>query len=368
MKLNNISINTKTKRYNVFVGYNIIKNISNILISQKINFEKCLIIIDKNIPLKFRNDLTKKIKNKKKIVYIFNANEKNKSYKNVKKIQNILFRNRFNREDCVISFGGGITGDIVGFASSTFKRGVKLINIPSTLLSQVDSSIGGKTGINNEFGKNLVGTFYQPDLVISDVRVLTSLDYREVVCGYAEILKSSLIDSVKNFKYLDKNINKILNLKSPFIEKAIINSCKLKKRIVEKDEKEKNLRKVLNLGHTFAHAYESVLNFSKKLNHGEAVIYGINNAVNFSYKKNLLSKKKFILINNHLKKIKLPLRYDQLFKKKNINKIIFFMKFDKKNNSKKINLITINDFGKIKTNYQIEDYELKKFLISELKK
>ena len=368
MKLNNILINTKTKKYSVLIGYNIIKNISNILISQNLKFKKCLIIIDKNIPFKFKNDLTKKIKTKKKIIYIFNANEKNKNYKSVKKIQSILFKHRFNREDCVISFGGGITGDVVGFASSTFKRGIKLINIPSTLLSQVDSSIGGKTGINNEFGKNLIGTFYQPDLVISDVKILTSLKYREIVCGYAEIFKSSLIDDVKNFKYLDKNIYKILNLQSPFIENAIINSCKLKKKIVEKDEKEKDLRKILNLGHTFAHAYESVLNFSKKLNHGEAVIYGIRNAVNFSYKNNFLAKKKFELINKHLDKINLPLKYDKLFKKKDIKKIIFFMKSDKKNNSKNINLIIINDFGKIKTNFQISDNKIKSFLISELKK
>ena len=368
MKLNNILINTKTKKYSVLIGYNIIKNISNILISQNLKFKKCLIIIDKNIPFKFKNDLTKRIKTKKKIIYIFNANEKNKNYKSVKKIQSILFKHRFNREDCVISFGGGITGDVVGFASSTFKRGIKLINIPSTLLSQVDSSIGGKTGINNEFGKNLIGTFYQPDLVISDVKILTSLKYREIVCGYAEIFKSSLIDDVKNFKYLDKNIYKILNLQSPFIENAIINSCKLKKKIVEKDEKEKDLRKILNLGHTFAHAYESVLNFSKKLNHGEAVIYGIRNAVNFSYKNNFLAKKKFELINKHLDKINLPLKYDKLFKKKDIKKIIFFMKSDKKNNSKNINLIIINDFGKIKTNFQISDNKIKSFLISELKK
>jgi len=368
MKLNNILINTKTKKYSVLIGYNIIKNISNILISQNLKFKKCLIIIDKNIPFKFKNDLTKRKKTKKKIIYIFNANEKNKNYKSVKKIQSILFKHRFNREDCVISFGGGITGDVVGFASSTFKRGIKLINIPSTLLSQVDSSIGGKTGINNEFGKNLIGTFYQPDLVISDVKILTSLKYREIVCGYAEIFKSSLIDDVKNFKYLDKNIYKILNLQSPFIENAIINSCKLKKKIVEKDEKEKDLRKILNLGHTFAHAYESVLNFSKKLNHGEAVIYGIRNAVNFSYKNNFLAKKKFELINKHLDKINLPLKYDKLFKKKDIKKIIFFMKSDKKNNSKNINLIIINDFGKIKTNFQISDNKIKSFLISELKK
>tara|TARA_Y100000590_G_scaffold402704_1_gene488684 strand:- start:2641 stop:3747 length:1107 start_codon:yes stop_codon:yes gene_type:complete len=368
MKIINLPIKTKTKHYSVIIGSNIIQNISKLLYYQNINFEKCLIVIDKNIPIKFRNNLTKNLKSKKKIFYIFNANEKNKSYKSIDKIQNILFKYRFNREDCLIAYGGGITGDVVGFTASIFKRGIKFINIPSTLLSQVDSSIGGKTGINNKFGKNLVGSFYQPDLVISDVKILNSLPYREVVCGYAEIFKSSLIDSKKKFNFLNENIYKILKLKSPYIEKAIYNSCKLKKKIVEKDEKEKNIRKKLNLGHTFAHAYESSLNFSKKLNHGEAVILGIGNAIKFSYKNKFLSKEKYHLINNHIKKIKLPFQNKKLIKIKDIEKIIFFMKSDKKNYSKKINLILMHDFGKIKTNFQITDINLKKFLISELSK
>ena len=294
--------------------------------------------------------------------------KKKKNYASVNKIHNILFRKNFNREDCVISFGGGITGDVVAFAASTFKRGIKFINIPTTLLSQVDSSIGGKTGINNKYGKNLIGTFYQPELVVSDIEILKSLPYREIICGYAEILKSSLIDNYKNFKFLDKNIYKILNLEHPFIERAIINSCKLKKKIVEEDEKEINQRKVLNLGHTFAHAYESSLNFSKKLNHGEAVILGINNAIEFSKKNNLIGIKKFQLIKKHINKLNLKKNYRELFKSKDINKIIQFMKSDKKNISKNINLILIKDFGKIKTNFHITEEKMKQFLHLELKK
>ena len=363
MKTNNIQIKTNTKKYSIIIGSNIIKNIKNILSHQKISFEKCLVVIDKNIPKKFKSILLKKLKSKKLFIHEFYPNEKNKNYKNIDKIHNILFRHRFNREDCVISFGGGIVGDVVGFASSTFKRGIKFINIPSTLLAQVDSSIGGKTGINNKFGKNLIGSFYQPDLVISDIKILNSLPHREIICGYAEILKSALIDSYKNFSFLDKNLNQILKLRSPFVEKAMMDSCNLKKKIIEKDEREKNLRKVLNLGHTFAHAYESTLNFSKKLNHGEAVILGIKNAINFSYHSKLLSKNKFKLINNHINKIKSVNNLEKLFKKKHINKIIKFMKSDKKNNSDKINLILIKDFGKIKTNFQITSKKLKTYLL-----
>ena len=218
------------------------------------------------------NIIKQKLKTKKNIIHVFNANEKNKNFKSINLILNKLFKFNFNRNDCIISLGGGITGDISGFAASIYKRGIKFINIPTTLLAQIDSSIGGKTGVNNKYGKNLIGSFMQPDIVLSDISFLKSLPKRELICGYGEIIKHAIISNKNIFNYLDKNINNILKLKSPFIEKTIADSCRVKKNVVEKDEKEKNLRKILNLGHTFAHAYEATSNYSKKLNHGEAVI------------------------------------------------------------------------------------------------
>ena len=368
MKIHKIQINTNTKKYSIFIGSKLIDRINKILSSQKLSFSKVLIVIDKNIPSKFKLKLIKNLKSNIKKTYIFFANEKNKNQKNVDLIQNILFKNRFNREDCLVAFGGGITGDVVGYCASTFKRGIKFINIPTTLLSQVDSSIGGKTGINNSYGKNLIGSFYQPNIVISDIDLLKSLNSREIICGYAEMFKSSLLDSFKKFRYLDKNFDDIINLKQPFIENAIINSCNLKKKIVQKDEAEKNLRKVLNLGHTFAHAYESSLGFSNKLNHGEAVIIGIKNALNFSSQLKLIKNKSYNLIINHIDKIPLNISFKKLFKIKDIDKILSFMRSDKKNNSNNINIILIKNFGIIKTNHQITYNSLKKFLISELNK
>ena len=368
MKIQKLQIDTKTNKYSIFIGSNLLAKVNKILSSQKLSFSKILIVIDKNVPQKFKSKLVKNLNSKLKKIYIFNANEKNKNQKSVDSIQKILFKNRFNRDDCLIAFGGGITGDVVGYCASTYKRGIKFINIPTTLLSQVDSSIGGKTGINNAFGKNLVGSFYQPSLVISDMEVLKSLNAREIICGYAEILKSSLLDSFKKFKYLDKNFIDIIHLKHPFIVNAILNSCKLKKKIVQKDETEKNLRKILNLGHTFAHAYESKLGFSNKLNHGEAVIIGLRNAISFSKKYKIINNKSYNLIINHIDKIPLNKSLQQLFKIKDIDKIISFMKSDKKNISKNINIILIQNFGKIKINYQINQNSLKKFLIYELNK
>ena len=173
--------------------------------------------------------------------------------------------NNFSREDCLFAIGGGITGDVSGYAASTFKRGLQFINIPTTLLSQIDSSIGGKTGINTSHGKNLIGSFYQPKLVISDINFLKTLNKREIISGYGEILKHAIIANIKFCKYLNKNFSNIIELKSPFIEKSIFESCKIKKIVVEKDEKETGLRKILNFGHTFAHAFEASLGYSNKL-------------------------------------------------------------------------------------------------------
>ena len=300
MKKIKLVVKTISKNYPIIIGSNIIKNISSIIQSNNIKFNKCLIVADKKVPKKNLSILKNKISCKTKSIHLFNPSERNKNQESVNKILDKLLVNNFNRDDCIISFGGGITGDITGFAASIFKRGIKFINIPTTLLAQVDSSIGGKTGINNKYGKNLVGSFFQPDLVVSDINLLKTLPKREIVCGYGEILKHSLIANKKIFNYLDRNKFKVLNLQSPYIEKAIADCCKIKKTIVQQDEKEKNLRKVLNLGHTFAHAYEAALGYSKKLNHGEAVILGIKSAAKFSMENKFLTKKNTIKFNHIL--------------------------------------------------------------------
>ena len=233
-------------------------------------------------------------------------------------------------------------------------------------MAQVDSSIGGKTGINSKYGKNLIGTFYQPNLVISDTKFLKSLPRREVICGYAEILKHSLIMNKKLFNFLNKNGNHILKLKNPYIEKAIYRSCLIKKQVIEKDENEKNLRKILNFGHTFAHAYEATKNYSKKLNHGEAVLLGIVSASNFALQNIKLNKNDYQNIINHYKKFNLPMNIKNFFFKKNINKILSFMQKDKKNKNSKINLILLKNIGNVDYNYYFKSSKIYKFLNKEL--
>jgi len=366
MKKIKLIIKTKSKKYPIIIGSKIINRASNIFKSNNIFFEKSLIIYDTKVPIKNLNILKKNIKAKTKIVHHFNSSEKNKNLKNINSILNKLFKLNFNRNDCIISLGGGITGDVSGFAASIYKRGLKFINIPTTLLAQVDSSIGGKTGVNNIYGKNLIGSFMQPDLVLSDISFLKSLPKRELVCGYGEILKHSIIDSRNTFNFLKKNFNKILNLESFFIIKAIVDSCKIKKSIVEKDEKEKNLRKILNLGHTFAHAYEASLSYSKKLNHGEAVILGIVSSAKFSFENKILNKKDYEEIINHITNLKIPVNLNYYFKKKDVGSIIKYMKADKKNNSSKINLILIKKIGKIILGSKFKEPKIRKFISKEL--
>ena len=366
MKKIKLLINTNSQRYPILIGSNLISKINKIINENSITFQKCLLVVDRNVPKKFISKIKGSLN--KKIIYLhyLKAKEINKNQKSVNEIVEFLLKKNFTRQDCLISIGGGITGDVSGFAASIFKRGLKFINIPTTLLSQVDSSIGGKTGINSIYGKNLIGSFYQPILVISDSDFLKTLPKREMICGYAEILKHSLISNKKSYEFLNKNFKNILNLKSPFIELAIQKSCKVKKKVVEKDEKEKNFRKVLNFGHTFAHAYEASLNYSKKLNHGEAVLLGIKSAVDFSYKNKILNKKDYISIINHLKITKLPSNLKNYFLKKNVSKILGYMTKDKKNNSDKINLILLKRIGFPLINREFKKNYIRSFLSKEL--
>ncbi len=366
MKQFKLKVTTKTSSYHILIGSNLLSKLSKILNDNSIKFQKCLLIIDKNIPKKAINKITKSLKHYEVYKHYFFANEKNKNLKNINKTLNILFDKNFSREDCLISVGGGITGDVAGFAASLYKRGLQFVNIPSTLLSQVDSSVGGKTGVNTMHGKNSIGSFYQPRIVISDTEFLTSLPKREIICGYGEILKHSLILNKNFYNYLSKNISRILKLRSPFLEKSILESCKIKKLIVEKDEKEKGIRKILNFGHTFAHAYEATLGYKKRLNHGEAVILGMQTALKFSLKKKIIREREYNSIIDHIDKVKFKSNVSNYFSSKHLNTILSFIIKDKKNNSDKINLILLKKIGYATINNYFSRKEIKTFLKKNL--
>ena len=341
-----LGIKTKKGKYSILIGTNFLSRLSKIFQKNRLEFNKCFLIIDRKIGNKRIKEICKSIK-QTKITYLFKSSEKNKNIHNVIKILNLLQKNNFNRSDCLITVGGGIIGDTGGFAASLFKRGLKFINIPTTLLAQVDSSVGGKTGINSVKGKNLIGSFYQPKSVISELSFLKSLPRRELVCGFAEILKYSLIRDKKFFVWIKKNSEIILKGKNDIILRyAIVKSCKNKVHFVTADEKELGKRMLLNFGHTFAHAIEAASNFSKKINHGEAVLVGMLLATKLSVRKKICTKSTLNEIQKIYKINNLPSALIKYFKKNDFNKIARYMVNDKKNNDKRINLILLKKIGK----------------------
>ena len=354
-------VKTKDKKYPIYFSVNSHINIKKILIKNNINLKKLMVVYDKNVPKNITNKFKHMLKEGENIFLGLNVSEKIKNLNTVKTILDILGKNNFNRNDSMICIGGGIAGDICAFAASIYKRGLKFVNIPTTLLSQVDSSIGGKTGINNFSGKNMIGTFCQPNVVITDITFLKSLPKREMICGYAEILKHALISDKKFLIFLKNNLKNILNLSPNITKRAIFKSCKIKKNIVERDEREINLRKTLNYGHTFAHAFESTLGYTNKLNHGEAVLLGILVASKFSNNEGFLPKSELELIEGHIKELK----YDNLkkyFNKKSVKTIVNFMARDKKNYSKNINLILLKRVSKPLLNNTYPKIKIEKFL------
>jgi 3-dehydroquinate synthase len=346
MKNQEIKFINSMQSYSILIGNNTLS-----LLSKKIKLlcpqtQKIVLIIDTNVPNKFKKVIINKLKNYKLLILPFSASEKNKSFKKVDIYLNKILSYNLNRSDLIIGIGGGITGDVTGFVASIFKRGINFINIPTTLLAQVDSAIGGKTGVNSNHGKNLIGSFYQPKLVICDTSFLNSLPYKEVICGYAEILKHSIIKDKKFFNWLKKNSKNIFLKKTRELTYAIKKSCQIKIYFVNKDVKENNLRMILNFGHTFAHAIEVKNNYSKMITHGEAVLSGMILATKLSLVKKVCNIKIFKEIKQIYDNNNLSYTYKKYLSQNSINALIPFLKHDKKNNDNKINFILLKKIGK----------------------
>lgn len=232
--------------------------------------------------------------------------EGSKSYASLQSVCDAIIAARIERNDLVIAFGGGVVGDLAGFAAAIVRRGLRFLQIPTTLLAQVDSSVGGKTGINSPHGKNLVGAFHQPALVIADTALLDTLPEREFRAGYAEVAKYGLIDDRGFFEWLESNADRIFS-GGPEREYAVAVSCRSKAAIVARDEKETGDRMLLNLGHTFAHALERATSYDgARLVHGEAVAVGLSLAFRFSVDLGLASGQDASRVTAHLKRVGLP--------------------------------------------------------------
>ena len=252
-------------------------------IFNEISFQKkVLIITDSGIPKKYIKELKASIKNKNISVLTLGQGEKSKSFECYKKVLKKLLDLRFDRSDILIALGGGVVGDITGFCAATYLRGIEYIQIPTTLLAQVDSSVGGKTGINVKQGKNLIGSFYNPKSVLISTHFLETLSKKEYESGLGEVLKYAFIGNKKLKNIIENNTKKIIKKDNAILKKIIEESIKTKSRIVTQDEKESGIRAILNFGHTFGHAIEAYNNY-KNITHGAAITLGMVIASKISF-------------------------------------------------------------------------------------
>lgn len=334
MKENVIKVNTSVSSYDIHIGSDLICDANTI-----INIapdRKYLIITDENIPTSIIDKVRKNIDNS--FLYVLKPSENSKNFENYKSIQEFLLKNNFSRADSIIAIGGGMVGDISAFVASTYMRGISFYNIPTTLLSQVDSSIGGKTAINLSNVKNIVGTFYEPKGVIIDTTTLRTLEKRELYSGLVESIKMAATLDIDFFEFL-KNCDDIM----PNISTIITKSIMLKKMIVEKDEKENNIRKVLNFGHTIGHAIEEQSDY--KLLHGECVGIGMLYFSSDDVKNEISSL---------LKKYNLPTSYNI-----DKNKVTNLISHDKKSTGDTVSIIYVDKIG---------TYEIRKMSLDEISK
>ena len=363
-----INILSKKTSYDIWIGKNLLKENNNFLQLSLAN-KKVAIIADKNVHTCQYSNFLDQISDLKVTPHLLliPPGEASKSWHNLKKILDWLTELNFDRTDYVIAFGGGVVGDLVSLATSLFRRGINLIQVPTTLLSQVDSSVGGKTAINSGPAKNSIGSFYHPKVVFCDTSFLSSLSDRAFLTGYAEVLKMALVFDKDFYKFLIENQN-LMSLRDETVLLHIIDkSLELKSKVVEIDEKELGDRALLNFGHTFGHALESYFDYSEKLLHGEAVSLGMVLAARFSMEESYFSENKLDDIIDHLNAMNLPTLITQIHNDKiDLVKILKFMQQDKKVVGNNINLILLKDIGNgfIEKNVSFE--KIRKFLQAQL--
>ena len=351
--IKNIRVRKNNLDYNISIGNGLFNKYLKLLTNKT---EKKFLIIDQKVYRILNKTL---IQYKDLNIIQIHVSENIKSIEYYWKIILILLNKNIDRSSLIIAIGGGTIGDLGGFVASTILRGVKFTIVPTTLLSQADSSIGGKNGINTKLGKNLVGTFYQPTRVIIDPFFLQSLPFKQIKSGYAEIIKHAIINDIIFYKWLKNNFKDLLNLKINTLSYAIEKSIKIKTKFVINDEKESkknsSSRAMLNFGHTFGHALETLNTYKSTLTHGEAISIGMVIAAKISHKTGSLSKQQLNDIICHFKNTGLPTKSNLIKKDKFYNLLIN----DKKNQNKKINLILLSKIGKA--------YYAKNFKLTDIK-
>lgn len=270
-----IRVNLSEDSYNIYIDKGFLGKIGDILVKEK-GPCKTLLITDRNIEKVYGNIVTESLARNKFDVRLISLKpgEEQKTLETALLLYDACFDHKLDRNSLILALGGGVVGDISGFVASTFMRGIPFIQVPTSLLAQVDSSIGGKVAVNHPKGKNMIGSFYQPKAVFVDTDTLSTLPAVELVAGLVEVIKYGVIRDAELFEYIEKSLQDILQLNYNALLKIIATSCQIKANVVEEDEKEKHLRAILNYGHTIGHAIETLTNYAK-YRHGEAVAIGM---------------------------------------------------------------------------------------------
>ena len=323
---------------------------------------KLCIVSDSNVARLYADDVAKELEKtgNKVFTYVFKAGEENKNLNTVEDVYEFLIQNHFDRKDMLVALGGGVVGDLTGFTAATYLRGIDFIQVPTSLLAQVDSSIGGKTGVDFRAYKNMVGAFHQPKLVYMNISVLQSLSRRLFNSGFGEIIKHGLIKDADYYNWLMVNATKIKDMDADALEYMIYVSCNIKREVVEKDPKEKGDRALLNYGHTLGHAIEKLMNFT--LYHGECVTLGMIAALRISVNRGYISQKEYEDVLDMFKLYEFPVTVSGI----NADDVVKVSKSDKKMDAGKIKFILLNSIGNAYIDYDVSDIEMKDALKSVL--
>ena len=347
-KHNKLRINLKENSYDIIIEHGLLSELG-ALISKKFGKPKTFIVTDSNIAVHWLKQTIESLSAQGMSPKVLEVpvGESTKSFINLEKIIDQLLESKVDRDSVLIALGGGVIGDLAGFAGAVTLRGIKVIQVPTTLLSQVDSSVGGKTGVNVRQGKNLVGSFHQPSLVAIDTQVLQTLPSRQLFAGYAEVLKYGLIKDRSFFDWLELNGKKVLEGDKLAQQFAIFTSCRIKAEIVEADEKEKNLRAILNFGHTFGHALEAEAGYDGNLLHGEAVSIGMVLAIELSKSLGYLSGQDAGRAVEYIRNIGLPTNINSIEGSTSWHPdgIIQHMQHDKKVSNGQLRFVLIKGIG-----------------------
>ncbi|MCH2038324.1 MAG: 3-dehydroquinate synthase [Rickettsiales bacterium] len=355
--------------YDIHIGQHLLSQAGQ-LIDPLLSLKKVIIVTDENVATLHLKQLEASLTASQisHTSIVVPAGEKTKCLAQLEQLINQILATKPERKLTIIAFGGGVIGDLAGFAASIILRGIPFIQIPTTLLSQVDSSVGGKTGINSNYGKNLIGSFYQPKLVLADMNLLHTLSDREYRAGYAEVVKYGVINNAEFFDWLDNNIDKINAKDTATLSEAVRVSCQSKSDVVAQDEKESGIRALLNLGHTFGHALEAECHYDGSLIHGEAVAVGMVMAMQFSHVSGLCAKEEVTKLEEHLKKAQLPTSIHDIKPSWDAKALLKHMYQDKKVANGKLVFILTRKIGEAFIAKDVEEADIYHFLQDIIKR